>query len=137
MECRKERIFLTGFPLPLDLLGKNLATIKSDVGQRLCILDPNNRFWTNHRRSVEQFSREKELHLSHQRPRSPRPTRSWSRRQKEIGGALPMSVKERIRAGTMRLNLVAGIRPEVISYFPRYQEKHRSDPTSGFTLLKH
>jgi len=113
----EERIFLTGFPLPLGLLGKNLATIKSDVGQRLCILDPNDRFWTNHRLSVEQFLGKKNCTLRTMRPLTITYAVGGAGAQKEIGGRIALSVKEKIRAGTMRLNLIAGVRPEVASYF--------------------
>ena len=123
----EERIFLTGFPLPLDLLGKNLATVKSDLGQRLCIPDPNNRFWTNHRRSVEQFLGKKNCTLRTKRPLTITYSVGGAGAQKEIGGSIAMSVKERIRAGTMRLNLVAGIRPEVVAYFLEIKKDLRSD----------
>ena len=113
----EERIFLTGFPLPLDLLGKNLVTVKSDVGQRLCILDPSGRFWTYHRRSVEQFLGKKNCTISTTRPLTITYSVGGAGAQKEIGGRIAVSIKERILAGTVRLNLVAGIRPEVISYF--------------------
>jgi hypothetical protein len=113
----EERIFLTGFPLPLDLVGKNLATVKSDVGQRLFYLDPNNRFWTNHRQSVEHFLGKKNTTFRNKRTLTITYAVGGAGAQKEIGGRIAMSVKEQIRNGTMRLNLVAGIRPEVFSYF--------------------
>jgi hypothetical protein len=113
----EERIFLTGFPLPLDLLGKNLATVKSDVGQRLFTLDPNNRFWTNHRQSVEHFLGKKNCTFRNKRTLTITYAVGGAGAQKEIGGRIAMSVKEKIRNGTVRLNLVAGIRPEVFSYF--------------------
>ncbi len=123
----EERIFLTGFPLPLELLGRNLSTVKSDLGQRLCKLDPNNRFWTNHRRSVEQFLGKKNCVLRVERPLTVTYSVGGAGAQKEIGGRIAMSVKEKIRAGTMRLNLVAGIRPEVFSYFLDVREEIGSD----------
>jgi hypothetical protein len=113
----EERIFLTGFPLPLDLLGKNLATVKSDVGQRLFYLDPNNRFWTNHRQSVEHFLGKKNSIFRKKRTLTITYAVGGAGAQKEIGGRIALSVKEKIRNGTVRLNLVAGIRPEVFSYF--------------------
>ena len=51
-----ERIFLTGFPFPLKLLGdKNLSLLKYDAAQRLHYLDPNNRFWPLHHVNVKYF----------------------------------------------------------------------------------
>lgn len=113
----EERIFLTGFPLPLDLLGKNLATVKSDVGQRLRYLDPNNRFWANHRQSVEHFLGKQNCIFRNDRPLTITYAVGGAGAQKEIGGRIAKSLKEKLREGTVRLNLVAGTRPEVFSYF--------------------
>jgi len=113
----EERIFPTGFPLPLDLLGKNLATVKSDVGQRLHYLDPENRFWMNHRQSVEHFLGKKNCTFRNKRTLTITYAVGGAGAQKEIGGRIAVSMKEQIRNGTVRLNLVAGIRPEVFSYF--------------------
>jgi hypothetical protein len=112
----EERIFLTGFPLPLDLLGDNLATIKSDVGQRLCYLDPNNRFWTNHRQSVEHFLGKKNCKHRNERTLTITYAIGGAGAQKEIGGRIATSLKDKIRNGNVRLNLIAGTRPEVFSY---------------------
>jgi hypothetical protein len=113
----EERIFLTGFPLPLDLLGNNLSTVKSDVGQRLHYLDPNDRFWTNHRQSVEHFLGKRKCTFRNKRTLTITYAVGGAGAQKEIGGRIALSVKEKLRNGTVRLNLVAGIRPEVFSYF--------------------
>jgi hypothetical protein len=113
----EERIFLTGFPLPLDLLGHNLSTVKSDVGQRLRYLDPNNRFWTNHGQSVQHFLGKRNCTFRNERMLTITFAVGGAGAQKEIGGRIAMSLKEQLRNGTIRLNLVAGIRPEVFSYF--------------------
>jgi hypothetical protein len=123
----EERIFLTGFPLPLDLLGNNLATVKSDVGQRLCYLDPKNRFWTNHRQSVEHFLGKRNCTLRNKRVLTITFAVGGAGAQKEIGGRIAMSLKEQLRNGTVRLNLVAGIRPEVFSYFHNVKTDCGSD----------
>jgi hypothetical protein len=123
----EERIFLTGFPLPLDLLGHNLATVKSDVGQRLCYLDPGNRFWTNHRQSVEHFLGKKNCIFRKSRVLTVTFAVGGAGAQKEIGGRIALSLKEQLRNGTMRLNLVAGIRPEVLSYFQDIKTSIGSD----------
>jgi len=112
----EERIFLTGFPLPLDLLGEKLATIKSDLGQRLCYLDPNKRFWANHRQSVEHFLGKKNCSFRNERTLTITYAIGGAGAQKEIGGRIAMSLKDKIRNGAVRLNLIAGTRPEVFSY---------------------
>jgi len=123
----EERIFLTGFPLSLDLIGNNLATVKSDVGQRLCYLDPKNRFWTNHRQSVEHFLGKKNCAFRNKRTLTITFAVGGAGAQKEIGARIAMSVKDKLRNGTVRLNLVAGIRQEVFSYFRDIKDDIGSD----------
>lgn len=123
----EERIFLTGFPLPLDLLGKDLAILKSDLGQRLLHLDPNKRFWTNHKRSVEYFLGKKNCLFKNKRPLTITYAVGGAGAQKEIGGRIALSLREKIHRGDVRLNLVAGIRPEVHSYFCDLKNEIGSD----------
>jgi hypothetical protein len=126
----EDRIFLTGFPLPPDLVGKNLSTVKSDVGQRLFYLDPNNRFWMNHRQSVEHFLGRKNCIFRSKRALTITYAVGGAGAQKEIGGRIARSLKEHIRDGRVRLNLVAGIRPEVFSYFRDIKTELKSDNIS-------
>jgi len=123
----EERIFLTGFPLPLDLLGNNLTTVKADVGQRLCYLDPNNRFWANHRQSVEHFLGKNNCTFRNKRALTITYSVGGAGAQKEIGGRIALSLKEKIRNGTVRLNLISGTRPEVFSYYRDIRTEIGSD----------
>ena len=51
-----ERIWLTGFPIPTEILGNHsLDVLRWDMGQRLHYLDPEHRFWPLHGRNVEHF----------------------------------------------------------------------------------
>ena len=113
-----ERIFLTGFPFSLELLGdSNLDILKRDAAQRLLHLDPGNRFWPLHGRNVAHF-----LGRSNCRDRSARPLTityavGGAGAQKEIGMQLAESFRDRLLKGELRLNLVAGVREEVNRYF--------------------
>lgn len=112
------RIHLTGFPMPLELLGdENVSTLKRDVGQRLNYLDPYHRFWQLHQWSAEHF-----LGRENIRPRNERVLEityavGGAGAQRDIGYNIAKSIRERLAGGTVRLNLVAGIRPEVRDYF--------------------
>jgi hypothetical protein len=114
----EERIFLTGFPLPEELLGgPDFPVLRHDLGQRLNYLDPSQRFWPLHNRNVEHFlgadncvfRRERTLTLTY--------TVGGVGAQKEIGVSIVRSLAERIRAGTIAVNLMAGTRTEVRDYF--------------------
>jgi len=113
-----ERIFLTGFPLPLDLLGDaSLDILRHDLAERLKILDPCNRFMPLHGRNVEHF-------LEQALPDTNRPLTitfavGGAGAQKEIGIAILKSLKRKLQEGLCRLNLACGIRKEVADYFAR------------------
>ncbi len=119
----EERILLTGFPLPEELVGgPDMATLKADLGQRLFYLDPNNRFWPMHGKSVEHF-----LGVEHCRFRRTRKLTityavGGAGAQKEIGGRIARSIRSHILDGTLRLHLVAGTRAEVRDYFLSVKE---------------
>jgi hypothetical protein len=113
-----ERLFMTGFPLPEELLGgPDLGLLKADLGQRLRYLDPGSRFWPLHEASVVHFLGEENC-----KPRSARRLTlafavGGAGAQKEIGAQALASLKGRILAGDLSMNLVCGVRAEVRDYF--------------------
>ncbi|MGO8693995.1 MAG: hypothetical protein ACLQMF_10025 [Rectinemataceae bacterium] len=113
-----ERIYMTGFPLPLELLGdERLHVLKSDLGQRLRYLDPNDRFWPLHDRSVEHFLGEKNCVLRGERKLTISYAVGGAGAQREIGAAALESLREKIEGGSLAMNLVCGVRAEVRAYF--------------------
>ena len=113
-----ERIHLTGFPLPMKLLGdENLSVLKKDLAQRLFYLDPKKKFWARHGRNVEYFLGKENCVFNNDRKLTITYAVGGAGAQKEIGGKIAASLKEKIRAGEIKLNLIAGIRKEVNEYF--------------------
>ena len=113
-----ERIHLTGFPLPMELLGdENLLVLKKNLAQRLFYLDPKGKFWARHGRNVEYFLGKENCDFKNDRKLTITYAVGGAGAQKEIGGKIATSLKEKIRAGEIRLILVAGIRKEVNEYF--------------------
>ncbi len=114
----EERIFLTGFPLPTELLGgPDFPTLRADLGQRLHYLDPSQRFWPLHNRNIEHFLGAEHCTFHHDRVMTITYAVGGAGAQKEIGSAIARSLTGRIRAGEIALNLVAGTRTEVRDYF--------------------
>jgi len=114
----EERIHLTGFPLPTELLGdENLSVLKKDLAQRLFYLDPKGKFWARHGRNVEYFLGKENCVFRNERKLTITCAVGGAGAQKEIGGKIAQSLKDKIRAGEVSLNLVAGIRQEVNEYF--------------------
>ncbi|MBI2427534.1 MAG: hypothetical protein HYV29_01810 [Ignavibacteriales bacterium] len=126
----EERIFLTGFPLPLDLLGKNLATLTADLGQRLFYLDPQHRFRTRHGKNVEHFLGKKNCQFKNERRLTITYAVGGAGAQKEIGGRIAHSLRHRLRGNEIRLNLVAGVRSDVRDYFEKVKEELHTENIS-------
>lgn len=120
----EERIFLTGFPLPQDLLGEDLSILKHDLGQRLFHLDPANRFWPMHRKNVQHFLGKKFCTFKNDRKLTITYAVGGAGAQKEIGASIVHSLRGRLERNEVRMNLVAGIRPEVRTYFEELQREY-------------
>jgi hypothetical protein len=119
-----ERIFLTGFPLPLELLGGNsLEILREDAAQRLFYLDPKERFWPLHGRSVSHFLGRNNCRFKKERVFTITFAVGGAGAQREIGYQIARSLRKRLQAGGIRLNLVAGVRPEVNRYFQQLKKE--------------
>jgi hypothetical protein len=119
-----ERIFLTGFPFPLEILGnKDLDLLRADMGQRLFYLDPADRFWPLHGRNVVHFLGRQNCRFRKQRCLAITFAVGGAGAQREIGYQIVKSLRERIRKGEVAVNLVAGVRPEIREYFEEVKEE--------------
>jgi len=124
-----ERIFMTGFPLPRELLGgEDLGTLKRDLAMRLRVLDPKNRFWPLHGLNVEHFLGAENCSRAPDRPLSITFAVGGAGAQKEIGVAAFRSLKTRIEEGRIVWTFVCGVREEVRAFFE--EEVARSLPGS-------
>jgi hypothetical protein len=120
----EERILLTGFPLPDELVGgKDLSILRHDLGQRLHYLDPNNRFWPLHGKNVRHFLGDGHCIFERERVLTISFVIGGAGAQKEIGGKIARSLKDRILAGTLKLNLIAGVKEPVRTYFERIKSE--------------
>ncbi|MFP4288912.1 MAG: hypothetical protein ACLFQS_06620 [Bacteroidales bacterium] len=114
----EQRIHLSGFPLPPELLGdENLSILKQDLAQRLFYLDPKGRFWSLQKRNVEHFLGKQNCVFKRERVLNITFAVGGAGAQKETGRRIALGLKEKLHNNEVRLNLVAGIRPEVNDYF--------------------
>lgn len=123
-----EKILITGFPLPEELTGdENLTTLKSDLGKRLKRLDPAGIFWARHGMNVKYFLGEENC----KEPADKKITLTYSvggaGAQKEIGGLIAKSLKNKILDNEIKLNLVAGTKGNVKEYFESVANEIRAD----------
>ena len=114
----EERIFTTGFPLSSLLLGgKELKTLKADLGQRLFYLDPNSRFRQLYEKNVEYFLGHDNYRFLKNRQLTITYAVGGAGAQKEIGRKIALSLMKKIRNGEIILNLAAGTKEAVKNYF--------------------
>jgi len=119
-----ERIFLTGFPFPLSILGNaNLDALRADTAQRLFYLDPNDRFWPLHGRNVIHFLGKGNCRFKKQRKLTITYAVGGAGAQREFGYQIARSLRDKLQSGEIALNLVAGVREEVHQYFLQVKEE--------------
>lgn len=113
-----ERIYLTGFPLPMENIGGADGTIvKQDLAERICNLDPEGIFSKKYAHTLRV-----ELGPALCTRRSHHPlTLTFSvggaGAQKEIASDMLSSLREKILRKKIRVNLEAGTRPSVARFF--------------------
>jgi len=113
-----ERIHLTGFPLPMELLGdETLDVLKRNLARRLSRLDPRGRFRARHGKNVAFFLGQDPGVPTGQEMLTITYAVGGAGAQKEIGRRIATSLRDKIQAGKIRLILVAGTRIEVKEYF--------------------
>ena len=121
----EERILLTGFPLPDELVGgRDMTTLRATLGRRLRTLDPASRFWPMHDRNLEHYLGPENCAPDPRRVLTISFAVGGAGAQKEIGARIAASLRHRITAGGLRLNLLAGTRPEVRDYFYAVKDAH-------------
>lgn len=115
---RSENIFLTGFPLPkTNIGGVDGKQVKKDLLSRLHNLDPNHYFLNRYKRTLA-------FHLGATRctPKSHSPLTltfavGGAGAQKKLGMDIARGLREPLRRKKIRLQLIAGARPEVALFF--------------------
>jgi hypothetical protein len=117
-------IFLTGFPLPLELLGgRELPVLKRDLAQRLHYLDPGGRFWPVHHKNVHHYLGKRNCVFRGERVFTLTFAVGGAGAQTEYAQKIVRSLRKKLGNGEMRLNLVAGVREEVARLFQAIKEE--------------
>jgi Domain of unknown function (DUF6938) len=133
-----ERIYLTGFPFPEELLGdKNLSVLKKNLGQRLFYLDPNGKFRERHGKNVEHFLGKENCEFKSSRALTITYAVGGAGAQKEIGGKIALSLRKKIAANEVRINLVAGIKKNVKEYFETIKKEVDENGDSVRIIYSH
>lgn len=130
-----DRIFLTGFPLPRENIGKNMHIIRNDLAKRLIRLDPTKRFRIIHGEEVRHYLGD---YWDPDLPAGPITLTyavGGAGAQAEIAEGVLKSLSNRIKEDKIRLNLVASHRTEVKQYFERLLLKNGLSTARGVRII--
>lgn len=114
---REDNIYLTGFPLPKDLVGGERGEIaRGDLLSRICNLDPNRIFWSRYARTLRSTLGETcNLHRTH--PLTLTFSVGGAGAQKRIAVEALKAVRTLVRRGMLRVVLVAGTKKAAATFF--------------------
>ena len=133
---RPDNIIITGFPLPKENVGENKEIIKKDLARRVLTLDPKGIYWEHYKDLLEGLNIERP---SQQKNSLVVPTITYAvggaGAQKEIGLLILNQLALDIRNGRIKLNLVAGSRPEIRDYFQEEINKLDLKTNQGVNII--
>lgn len=112
---KEENIFLTGYPLPLEDVGKDKKILKNDLKNRILNLDPQGKYLSNYGPLVRKYLGELPKKSNH--PLTIAFAVGGAGAQSEIAIEILKSLKKRIQDGKVRMILIAGIRKKVSDFF--------------------
>lgn len=118
---RKEQIYLTGFPLPTEAIGgEDAPIVRQDLSRRLCNLDPQGVFATHASQMLQATLGSATCSAIAGKRRTPITVTfavGGAGAQRELAMQVVGSLRNDIKRGRIRFNLVAGTRREVADYF--------------------
>lgn len=132
---KKENIRLTGFPLPLENKGENDILLKSDLAMRLANLDVKGEFRKQYVKFLELNNIIIPTESDH--PFTITFAVGGAGAQRELGILLLSKLSIKIRAGKIKLNLIAGVRKDVNDYFKKNVELMGLENHPGVEIIYH
>lgn len=120
---REENIFLTGFPMPKELIGGAGAGVLRDMlSKRLINLDPQNIFRSRYQRVLEAELGRPRLCCRSDHPLTITYSVGGAGAQRALGAQVLKSLKIKILSEEICLNLIAGTRRDVAGYYRKIAE---------------
>jgi len=134
-----KKILTVGFPLPKENIGTKtgMEILKKDLSSRLTRLDPKKRFRVLHKGSLKYYLGSDLLSRKANTPFVVTFAVGGAGAQVDIGKKIVSSLKDRVLAGEIRINLVAGVREKVAKEFTRHviYSKLTSQLGSGINII--
>src|SRR3989339_156243 len=116
---RSENIYLTGFPLPKELVGgKNAEIVKKLLMERICHLDPQGIFTDRYQKTLKAELGQASCRMeNNKRPLTLLYSVGGAGAQKRLGVEVIKSLKGAIKQGKIRVILVGGVKKQVVQFF--------------------
>jgi len=133
-----ERIFLTGFPLPkANVGGPDAATVKKDLAERICNLDPNGIFIEKYQRTLQAELGPSLCKFKRGHPLTVTFCVGGAGAQANLGIEIMESLRSSIIQNKLRLNLEAGTRDAVAKEYLDHVKRLRLTKFLGKSLNIH
>ena len=133
---RPEQIYLTGFPLPKELIGgADGVIIKKDLMERLCNLDPKGIFMQKYLATLAVNLGAGTCALKASRPLTLTFSVGGAGAQKQLATDVLRSLKGDLLRGRLVLRLTAGTKKEIADYFHQVADDLRLKKIMGKNLF--
>jgi hypothetical protein len=127
----ENNIYVTGFPLPKENLGRNLQTLRRCLGCRISNLDPEGKYQKKYEHTLREYLGVRFCDLKAGHPLTITFAVGGAGAQREIGGIILGSLHSYIKKGEINLNLVAGSRRDVFEYYDKVIKDFRLGQVEG------
>lgn len=130
---KEANIFVTGFPLPKENIGADKEILEADLASRVKTLDPSGEYQESYAALLNKilpnfsFAKKKAVTISF--------AVGGAGAQKEIGALILSKLVPKIKSKEIKLNLVAGNRPEVRDYFFEQLKLNSIKEGDGVTII--
>jgi hypothetical protein len=117
---REKNIYISGFPLPKENIGgKDKNILKSDLRKRICMLDPKGVYRKKYSKLINDYLGPIENIKKPDRSLTITFAVGGAGAQRDIGVNIVKTLENKIKNGEIAVNLVAGVRDDVNSYFSK------------------
>jgi len=117
---KPDNIFVTGFPLPDELVGGEKETkLRRHLGERLFNLDPTKTYLKRYRDSLREHLGTKNFPPHKRHPLTLTFAVGGAGAQRELGIEIVKSLKDDIRHNRIQMILIAGVHEQVYEYFKK------------------
>lgn len=115
----KQRIILTGFPLPEENLGGRMEIVRDDFKHRLLNLDPEKHYIKKYKDTLLKALKIKNFPKKSNHALTLTFAVGGAGAQRELGAEILMNLKKQILDNKIKINLIAGIHAQVNAYFKK------------------